>query len=225
MTTRDLRRTLIQLDRDHSHLRRAFDQRAQEADADNEGFAPTLQKHADDDVEVEVKLEMKLDPEKGPKTFTVVTQPDKDHPSIVISPEGGEEDEDAKAPLPDKGPGETPLRSRLIRLLKERPELRSDLLPLLVEDASTPIQDTDPTVIPVQTRECFENEIMPEINRLKETKTADEIHAYFTASIQEAVQTRNDWYSLLKHYINADQSDADFFAALQAVLDEWASRQ
>lgn len=78
---------------------------------------------------------------------------------------------------------------------------------------------TDP--VPIQTRRAFENEFLPEMERMMESMSPDEIRQTFLDLIDTAMRTKNDYYVTLKYYQALNQTDFEFFDGLKRVIREW----
>jgi hypothetical protein len=75
--------------------------------------------------------------------------------------------------------------------------------------------------IPIQTRRAFENEFLPEMERMMESMPLDEIRQTFIDLIDTAMRTKNDYYVTLKYYQALNQTDSEFFDGLKRVIREW----
>jgi hypothetical protein len=75
--------------------------------------------------------------------------------------------------------------------------------------------------IPIQTRRAFENEFLPEMERMLESSSVEEIRETFLDLVDTATRTKNDYYSTLKYYQALNQTDGEFFDGLKRVIREW----
>jgi hypothetical protein len=75
--------------------------------------------------------------------------------------------------------------------------------------------------VPVQTRAAFENELLPEMERMLSTTPVDEVRKTFLDLVDKAMRSKNDYYATLKYYQALNQTDSEFFDGLKRVIREW----